>query len=269
MGIINLLADIARHTTKRLRLALLRRKCWQQRSGAVLRMRGLEMAVTDGANFYMQYKDEFVNRIYHFDAVRPDPVIIDGGSNMGMSILQFKKVHPGARVFAFEPDPELFKILSGNLSRNNISDVQLVNAGLAAEEGETSFLADGKAGGQIADQGSVRVRMVRLSGYLDQPVDFLKLNIEGEELAVLTEAAQAGKLRQIRELVLEYHGWAGRRQLLGDILNLLDRQGYRYLVHDFDAETCFASKPPFRLGPDTTWFCLVYAKRNDLLIDGK
>jgi len=63
--------------------------------------------------------------------------------------------------------------------------------------------------------------------------------------------------------VLEYHGWPDGEQRLGDILNLLDRQGYSYLVHDFDAETCGASKPPFRLTSQTTWFCLVYARRRD------
>jgi hypothetical protein len=48
---------------------------------------------------------------------------------------------------------------------------------------------------------------------------------------------------------------------LGDILNLLDRQGFCYLVHDFDAETCPTTKPPFRLTQETTWFCLVYARK--------
>jgi hypothetical protein len=103
--------------------------------------------------------------------------------------------------------------------------------------------------------------MERLSDYLDEPVDFLKLNIEGEELPVLQEAAASGRLRNVRELVLEYHGWPGKQQGLGYILNLLDSNGYRYLVHDFDSQTCGASKPPFRMTADTTWFCLVYGRR--------
>ena len=63
-------------------------------------------------------------------------------------------------------------------------------------------------------------------------------------------------------MVLEYHGWAEGEQHLGEILCLLDREGFRYLVHDFDAETCSASKPPFRLKPGRNWFCLVYATRD-------
>lgn len=248
-------------------LAAFRKKSCAQKSNAVMQCLDYRVRITDGQNFYMQYKDEFINRIYHFDALRPDPLIIDGGSNMGMSILRFKFIYPNARVIGFEPDPTLFRLLSENMTVNNMCDVQLVNAGLAAEDGEALFAPDGQAGGQLSHSGNIKVKMERLSRYLGEPVDFLKLNIEGTELDVLAEVAEAGCLRNVRELVLEYHGWAHQEQKLGKILNLLDEQGYRYLVHDFDAETCSASKPPFRLSADTTWFCLIYAKRNDSIAD--
>jgi len=229
--------------------------------GSVVRFKHYTARITDGPNFYMQYKDEFIRRIYHFEAQRPDPLILDCGSNMGMSILYFKCVYPQARIIGFEPDPAIFRILQENVTRNGLTDVTLVNAGLSAEAGTVTFTSDGSAGGRIGGQSSIEVRMERLSDYLNDPVDFLKLNIEGEELPVLEEAAASGKLGNVREMVLEYHGWPDGEQRLGDILNLLDRHGFRYLVHDFDAETCDASKPPFRLTPQTTWFCLVYAQR--------
>lgn len=215
----------------------------------------------------MQYKDEFVQGIYSFQALRHDPLIIDAGSNVGMSILYFKHLYPHARVIGFEPDPAIFNILAENLSRNKITGVELVNAGLSAADGETCFTSDGQAGGQLVASGDVRVRMERLSRHLGVPVDFLKMNIEGAELDVLTEAAEKNCLKNVRELVLEYHGWPREEQKLGKILNLLAEQGFRYLIHDFDAETCGASKPPFRLSADTTWFCLVYAKRSDLIAE--
>lgn len=183
---------------------------------------------------------------------------------MGLSVLVFKRAYPAARITGFEPDPAIFALLQENLGRNGLNDVRLVNAGLSGIAGEVSFTPDGSAGGQENTPGEgIRVRMERLSDWLDEPVDFLKLNIEGEELPVLREVAARGRLRQVRELVLEYHGWASGEQRLGEILNLLDREGFRYLVHDLDAETCGASKPPFRLTPSTTWFCLVYARRWD------
>jgi len=252
---------------RRLRLTALRMKSWEQKPLTILKCLDYRVRITDGPNFYMQYKDEFINRIYHFDALRPNPLIIDGGSNMGMSILYFKRIYPEARIIGFEPDPFIFRLLEENVRLNSISGVQLVNAGMATEDGEGFFAPNGQAGGQFAASGDMRVRMERLSKYLVETVDFLKLNIEGAELDVLTEAAESGRLRNVRELVLEYHGWANQEQKLGWILNLLDEQGYRYLVHDFDVETCGSSKPPFRLSINTNWFCLVYAKRNDLITD--
>jgi FkbM family methyltransferase len=244
------------------RLARLRKKVWAYGPDSVVRFLGYTVRITDGPNFYMQYKDEFVRQIYHFKARRPDPLIIDGGSNIGMSILYFKRIYPSARVIGFEPDPSIFRILEGNMNRNNIEGVNLINAGLGAESGSASFVPDGSAGGQVMERcQGITITLERLSDYLDEPVDFLKLNVEGAELGVLEEAEASNKIRNIDELVLEYHGCGGKEQRLGPILDLLDRTGFRYLVHDFDEETNGASKPPFHLEPTTTWFCLVYARR--------
>lgn len=245
-----------------LNLAQLRRKMWAQEPGSSIRFLNYTVHITDGPNFYMQYKDEFVRRIYHFSARRPDPVIIDGGSNMGMSILCFKQMYPQARIIGFEPDPAIFSLLQKNVTGNGLDNIKLINAGLSAKAGMMHFAVDGSAGGHIASaSNSIEVRMERLSDYLDEQVDFLKLNIEGEELPVLEEAATSGKLGNVQEMVIEYHGWPNGEQRLGDILNLLSRESFRYLVHDFDTETCSASKPPFDIKPQTTWFCLVYARR--------
>jgi len=222
---------------------------------------GYTIRINDGPNFYIQYKDEFIKRIYHFEAARSNPLIIDGGSNIGISILYFKSICPSARIIGFEPDPAIFQILQENVSHNHLKDVTLVNAGLSAQTGTAIFLPDGSAGGQLMEGDGIAVKVEQLSAYLNEPVDFLKLNIEGEELPVLQEAEASGKLSNIRELVLEYHCWPTGRQRLGAILNLLDRNRFRYLIHDFDVESCGASKPPFHLTPQSKWFCLVYAKR--------
>lgn len=247
-----------------LQLSRLRRKYERVEPNSVVRFLDYRLRVTDGLNFYVQCKDEFIQRIYHFKSIRPDPLIIDGGSNIGMSILYFKRLYPQARIIGFEPDQNVFRILQENLKSNHITDVTLVEAGLGAEVGTVGFAADDKAGGQFdLTQNSQTVRVERLSDHINEQVDFLKLNIEGQELPVLKELTAAGKLRNIREMVIEYHGWAGGDQLLGDLLVLLNQSGYRYLVHDFDHETGDATKPPFQINPDVPWFCLVYGRRVD------
>ncbi len=109
------------------------------------------------------------------------------------------------------------------------------------------------------DVGAIEVQIVPLSTSITGTVDFLKLNIEGEELPVLQELESNGSLCLVQQLVLEYHGWPTGDQKLGAILELLDRNDFRYLIHDFDAETGSETKPPFNWHPGKTWFCLIYA----------
>lgn len=247
-------------------LGALREQVWERGWGELIEFEGLTVRVTDGPNFYMQYKDEFVQGIYHFEAVRKAPRILDGGANMGMSSLCWKRAYPEAEIIAFEPDPAIFALLQENVAANGLTGVELVNAGLGPQAGRFDFHSDHSAGGQIRLVDNAKgVRVERLSDYLDRRVDLLKLNIEGLELDVLREAAEAGRLGAVEQMVFEYHGWPGQPQRLGELLVLLEREGFRYLLHDFDAETCSATKPPFRLRRGTTWFCLVYARRNDLV----
>jgi FkbM family methyltransferase len=225
---------------------------------------GFSVRYLDLLSLYMEYKDLFAARIYHFNSESSSPRVIDGGGFIGMSVLYTKKTHPGARITCFEPDPDIHAVLRRNVEFNGLRDVELVQAGLAGAGGSAAFLPDGADGGRVVEEGGTReVQTVPLSSYLEEPVDFMKLNIEGMELPVLEEAA--GRLQQIRELVIEYHGWPGQPQRLGPLLDVLDQSGFRYLVNHFDYETNAALRPPFSLDRETRWFALVYARRHDLL----
>ena len=252
---------------ERLLLYRLRRRALREgrNVAGTVRLSGFDIRYPDLLSLYVEYKDIFVRRIYHFDAASPAPVIVDGGGCIGVSVLYFKRRYPQSKVRCFEPDAQMFALLQENLRANGVSGVELVQAGLSDQDGAAAFQPDGADGGRLvapqAGATTTSVRTVRLSQYIDGPVDFLKLNIEGAELPVLRELESTGKLAQVRRLVLEYHGWANDRQNLAPLLDLLDRNGFRYVLHDFDAETNPASKPPFTPRPDTTWFCLVGAAR--------
>src|SRR4051812_21340124 len=47
----------------------------------------------DGASFCSSYKEIFQRQIYAFHATSRSPRIVDGGANVGVSILYFKKLH--------------------------------------------------------------------------------------------------------------------------------------------------------------------------------
>lgn len=227
-----------------------------------------DVCINDSDNYFILYKDIFCKQLYHFDCDRPDPLILDCGSNIGFSILYFKHTYPAARIVGFEPDPTVLPYLRGNMERNKLADVEIVAAALASHSGEGILYADGLYGSALEDCGGAQRRgvtpvgpvdCVRLLDYLDQPVGFLKMNIEGAEWGVLEDSEE--RLGSISRMVIEYHHLPGLPRTLHKILDLLDRTGFDYLIHDFDRETNPKSQPPFRLGPDSEYFLLVYAQR--------
>jgi FkbM family methyltransferase len=239
-----------------------RREMAVQEPNSVVGFLDYGVRITTGFEFYTQYKDIFVQRIYHFEPRRPDPVVVDAGGHFGMAALYFKHAHPRARVTVFEPDPALFRTLQENMKRNGLSDVTLINAGLGARSETTGYSADPITGALWPDEkGETLVQVRRLSEFLIEPVDYLKLSLDGQEWAVLQELEAAGKLGLVREMAVVYHDRPQAPPRLGAILEAMARAGFRYLVHDFDEQTNRASKPPFRLTPQTRWACLVFARR--------
>jgi FkbM family methyltransferase len=204
----------------------------------------------------------FRDRIYDVDGLAPPGVIIDGGSWLGLSALHWRRLFPGARILAFEPDPELFAVLTRNLARNGASDVRAHNVALAGREGELEFLATG------TDAGSLRVRSApgrittvpaqTLSGHVREPVSLLKLNIEGSEWEVLDELGD--RLALVDQVLIEYHGFNELPQTLHRILGRLDEHGFTYIVSHFN-ERNRACVPPLRLTTDFRYFLLIYARR--------
>lgn len=214
----------------------------------------------DLLSFYMAAKDIFLQGIYDFSTEAQAPLIIDGGAHIGLFSLRAAQLYPNAKILAFEPDPEALALLNLNLQGNGLSHVQVIPAGLHDKDGLLSFSSRGDDGNTLhSADTNTSVQVTRLSRHLRHPVDFLKLNIEGSEWPVLAECGSL--LKNVQQLTLEYHGFPELGDRLHLILQCLHEQGFRYMVHDFDAETNANTKPPFRLNAQTRYFLLVAAKQ--------
>lgn len=234
---------------------------------------GWHVRINDGPNYYHMYKDLAVQRIYDFEASRPDPLILDCGSNIGLSVLYFLRRYPQARITAFEPDRLVQRYLCENLRRNDIHSVRIVPAAVGPQACTVRFRGDGKYAGAVVGAGGpgagprpgggtgsvYAVECVRLRDYLTEPVDFLKMNIEGAEWEVLSDCAPL--LHRVEQMVVEYHHLPGLPRTLHEILGLLHGCQFDYLLNHFDYETNPAVRPPFRLHHGTRYFLLIYARR--------
>jgi FkbM family methyltransferase len=222
--------------------------------------RGLKIHCQDLMAFYISAKDIFIKRIYDFESSHSEPMVFDGGGHIGLFALFARQKYPRARITVFEPEPTAFELLSLNLQENGYADVKVVRAGLYKRRGEISFASKDSDGSSIyAEERNMSIVVHPLSDYLDSEVDFLKLNIEGAELDVISEIEP--RLHVIKEMVIGYHGFPELGQNLHQILTILDRAGFRYMIHDFDAETNPFTKPPFKLRENTRFYLLVHAKK--------
>lgn len=227
----------------------------------LVKFQSLNFYCHDLLSFYMACKDIFLQKIYDFESNNIQPMVIDGGGHIGLFTLYVKRKYPNAKVLVFELDPESLMLLRKNLDANDISGVEIVEAGLGREDGWLPFHSDHSDGSSFFSNtpATGQGRVTRLSPHLNRNVDFLKLNIEGAELDVLEESA--GFLGHVNEMVIEYHGFPEIGQRLHALLAILDSCGFRYLIHDFDTETNGATKPPFRISRDGRFFLLIYAKQ--------
>lgn len=209
--------------------------------------------------FYYEYRDIFGKEIYKFKAVNKKPRIIDAGGYIGMATMYFKSLYPEAVIKVFEPDPFTFSFLKKNIRNNNIKNVSLYNVGLGKKEGTVSIYPDGGDGASVKVKNKnkmVNVRIKRLSDCISSRVDLLKMNIEGAEYEVLQDIEN--KLDFVDQIILEYHCFYDLPQTLGRILNILDRNSFRYAV---SSPVGYVVGNPFDREVKHKLFNLIYAKK--------
>ncbi len=151
------------------------------------------------------YESVVLSRIFD----RPDPVVIDVGANIGQFTNAVKLFYPGARIVAFEPDPDVFLDLQTNTARLGSIDVR--NIALGARSGVQTFNRNVLSGMSsfrpVEDprrlRGTIEVVVEPLDEVIDESVspDLVKIDVEGYELETLQGATKT--LRRTRFLLIE------------------------------------------------------------------
>jgi len=211
--------------------ARLRKKTRYREGESTLLTRPLKYV--DANTCYYGYLDIFEKEPYKFVAETENPYIIDCGANIGLSVIYFKTLYPGASIDAFEPDPGIFKVLTANVRNFGLDKVSLHQSAVWDRSGTVNFNQEGGMSGRITKPGDsnyASAAATRLKDWLDKPVDFLKIDIEGAEHAVLLDCAE--KLGWVKNLFIEYHSHVSETQKLDEILKILTTSGFRYHLHE-------------------------------------
>ncbi len=190
------------------------------------------LTVPDTMSFLFQHQEIFADEFYYFKTEQAQPVILDCGANIGMSVLYFKELYPQARVTAFEAEASIATLLRKNLQNNDIDNVQIVDKAVWVDDQGVLF------GSEAADSSSIysdvgqkhRVPSVRLRDYLlaEERIDFLKIDIEGAEIEVLEDCRDA--LGHVSNLFVEFHSYLDHPQSLASVVKVFEENGFRYYI---------------------------------------
>jgi FkbM family methyltransferase len=151
----------------------------------------------DGLTFHYRNEAEFellsreiLEGEYWFACDRSDPTILDCGSHIGLSVAWFKRRSLKARIIAFEPDPQNYRLLQTNVAMNGFEGVELLNLAVSSKRGTARFFGDFGAATPMASANSMRrewgtqrseewilVNTVPLADYITEPIDYLKRRI--------------------------------------------------------------------------------------------
>lgn len=180
------------------------------------------------------YSEIFGNEIYRFTAADASPLIIDCGSNIGMSVLYFKQLYPDASIIAFEPDQSNFALLKKNIEVNKLQHIELNQSAVWTKNGTIFFEASESEASRISNSrdNAREVKSERLADLLSRQkkVDFLKIDIEGAEWEVIKDCAAF--LTVVQHMFLEYHGKTNDTQRLNELLQIVRDKGFSVYIQN-------------------------------------
>jgi FkbM family methyltransferase len=209
---------------------------------ACIKLLDHDFQITDGFSFYWMHHEIFIDGVYDIKSDKEQPIIIDCGGSYGVSALYFKSRFPHCKIKIVEADPTIFSLLSSNIKNAGHSDMTLLNKAVASESGQSlPFYALGADMGRLHPgtiaAPCVSIPTICLDDLIEEKTDFLKIDIEGAETDALRSCK---KLDLVDQLFIEYHSFEDREQTLGELLEILRENGFRYYI-----QTILSPPKPF------------------------
>lgn len=196
-----------------------------------LTISGYKVKYNDMKALVGMYNEIIYHEHYNFPSKVKEPVIIDCGANIGLSVLYFQKLHPTAKIIAIEADPVIAEILAQNLKLNSCKAEIVQKAAWTTNDSEISFGQAGADSGSIfSTENVITVPTIRFKDLLESysEIELIKIDIEGAEIPVVEDSYTA--LGKAKFVFIEFHSFPGQAQKLETILSLMSSQGFRYKI---------------------------------------
>lgn len=144
--------------------------------------------------FYRSGLEKYETQLFK-KLVKKGMTVVDIGANIGYyALLAARSVGDKGRVFAFEPEPNNYNLLERNIALNRYSNIVAVQKAVSNKTGKAPLFVNRQTGahgllpGRKDIVGTNMVDIVSLDKYFkgkENPIDIIKIDVEGAELAVL------------------------------------------------------------------------------------
>jgi FkbM family methyltransferase len=203
-----------------------------------------------GAYLYGRLLDAPVQLVM-MEALRAGDVFVDAGAHIGLlTLLGSRLVGPAGVVYAFEPNPEIFRRLEGHIGQNGVRNVRAFRVGLSDHEATLTLSVPPTRNTGAASLGGLAARhkAPALASYDVRVVTgdealkeanaapmFVKIDVEGHEVRALRGLEQTIRSRRpaiLAEVNPEMLSCNGAKA--SHLLSMLAAWGYEAWLPDAD-----------------------------------
>jgi FkbM family methyltransferase len=185
----------------------------------------LEYIKIDGQKLYLDKEDSLLlsTRKDDYDKfeieclkqiIKKGDIVVDLGANIGYyTLILAQLVGELGHVYAFEPEPSNFELLSKNVKENNHNHVTLVQKAVSDKNSKINLYVSKRnfASHRIFDgedkRESIEIDVITLDEYFknfEKPIKFIKIDVEGAEGATLLGASKIIKNSKNLVIMMEY-----------------------------------------------------------------
>lgn len=134
--------------------------------------------------------------------IQSSKVMLDIGSHVGYHSIAYAKMNPNVKVIAFEPQPEIYSLLTFNIKENGYEDrISAMNVCVGHKQVKTTLAESPKMhienvynmGGRGIGDGNIITNMITIDSLNLERVDYMKIDVEGAEHLVIAGAEQTIK----------------------------------------------------------------------------
>lgn len=181
------------------------------------------------------------------------PIVVDLGTNIGLSILTFNYWFPGATIIGYEMDRQNYDLAVKNTS--SLRNVHLVNKAVNSVSTVVHYLKSGREdaysiGSSEDGPGVNSVSAVSMAEVLSEnnlsKIDYLKMDVEGAEIDIFLKGDLAW-LKQVENLNVEFH-----LEDDNDIkiyVKILEEQGFKVYIKEDHWASLTAIRNANRINP--------------------